>query len=285
MSTWFINATLSNSSDSNFCLWVGRIIAALTSCGMVQTDDTNQINPETVSVPTTINTYAGSAIFRFDDSLQATTPIFFKLDFGTGATVGYPALRLSVGSGSNGTGSLTSTWLYNQQILGTWGSTVAGYPWYASGGSGRVSLSFCTGSPQAKGVFCIERGRDESANPVADDVRVLASITITPYWVGAVNYPSSNYIFGPIFPLASAPSSRNGSFNNNVALYPIRIASPAETSPLVGIAAYFAGNITAGYTITVRGWDGADHVYMPTGSYVNASPTYGGSTVVAVLYE
>lgn len=285
MGTFYDSGTLSNASDAAFRVWVNRVHTALIACGLVRTDDTGQIDTSTCAVPTTINTYAGSSIWRFNDNFQTTTPIFIKIDFGTSSTVGYPAMRVSIGPGSNGSGALTSAWLSNLAVLTTSGSTTSSFPWYASGGDGRMVLVMSIGSPQTQGAICIERGRDESGNVIDDDVRILIGLKTTPYWNGAYIKPSNNYIFGPIYPLASSPSSGNGSFNNDVALYPIRIASPAETTPLVSIVAYFTGNITAGYTVTARGWDGIDHVFMPCGGNIGSTPTYGGSTVIAVLYE
>lgn len=286
MSTWTASATINNASDSTYRAWVNHVHEALTACGLVQTNDTGQINTTTCAVPTTINTYAGSSIWRFNDTLQAATPIFMKLDFGTGSTVGYPAMRVSIGSGSTGECALSSSWLNNRAVLLGTPSTTSSYPWYASGGDGRVALVMASASTYTRGALVIERGRDESGTPIADDVRILTgSLAASPYWTCAFVKPSTNYIFGPIFPLASAPSTANGASGNNVALYPIRVGNPAETTPLVGIVAYFTGNLTAGYTVTARGWDGIDHTFMPVGDNVVASPTYGGSTVIAVLYE
>lgn len=81
---------------------------ALVSIGtLVQTADTGQLNLSTVTRPS-IGTYAGYEIFRFNDALQATVPIFVKVEYGSSATaVTIPALGVTCGSGTDGAGNLT----------------------------------------------------------------------------------------------------------------------------------------------------------------------------------
>lgn len=285
MARWTTSYSISNASDGTFRGWIGRIREALTACGMVQSSDTGQINPATVLVPTTINTWAGSEIWCFNDALQATSPVYFKLDYGTGATAGYPALQISVGQGSSGACALTGK-IVNQSVFCGDSSTTGYYPWYASGDGGRFVLAMGIGSVSTRGLISLERGRDYTGAPVGDDIRLLVAYRTSPYWWATYIRPSDAYSCGPIFPLASAPDTGTGSAGNLTALYPIRFAGPQELTASFQVGAYFNANLTARIPVSAATWDGATHSYMPIGdSVVSYSPTRGGSTVVAILYE
>ncbi|MCB1713466.1 MAG: hypothetical protein KDH96_13660, partial [Candidatus Riesia sp.] len=69
----------SSSTDALFRDWGSKLSAAIQAVGLVKTGDTGQINWSTVTVGTGIRGYE---IFRFNDSLQATTPVFIKIEYG-----------------------------------------------------------------------------------------------------------------------------------------------------------------------------------------------------------
>lgn len=57
----------------------------LIQAGLVQTDDTGQLDVDSVTVLPEDLTYAGYRLYRFNDALQASCPIFIKLDIGCGS--------------------------------------------------------------------------------------------------------------------------------------------------------------------------------------------------------
>jgi len=101
--------TYLQTTDTEFRTWVAAIIAQLTAIGLTQTADTGQINTATVTTPAVINTAQGYAIFRYNDTLHATSPIFFKLEFGSGGAITTPSMWLTVGKGTNGAGTIITT--------------------------------------------------------------------------------------------------------------------------------------------------------------------------------
>lgn len=96
----------SNVSDTAFRTWVLSAETMLAAAGMVRTADTGQIDPGAVTRPAT-NAYAGYSVWRLNDPLQSVAPIFLKLQYGVGNSVANAALFVEIGSGSNGSGSLT----------------------------------------------------------------------------------------------------------------------------------------------------------------------------------
>lgn len=107
MTTSAVANTFAQDTNAHFQAWYNEVITALfTTLGVTQTTDTGQIGA-TAAIPA-INTSAGYVIGRFNDTLQGTAPIFFKLEFGAGAATGDPQMWLTVGTGSNGSGTITN---------------------------------------------------------------------------------------------------------------------------------------------------------------------------------
>jgi hypothetical protein len=104
-----------HDSDANFRIWGAEFNSYLAAVGMVQTADTGQIDWVTVLRPG-VSTDAGYEIWRMNDTLQATAPIFVKFIYGTGSQSGYPRINMQVGTGSNGTGTLTGLLTTSLQI-------------------------------------------------------------------------------------------------------------------------------------------------------------------------
>lgn len=124
------------ANDADFRAWGSGIAAQLAAVGLVKADDTGQIDWLTVTRPVATNTYAGYEIWRFDDALQATKPVFFKLEYGVSAVVDRPALRITVCTATNGAGTPAGQ-------VGMLRTVIAG----ASKTAGVVLPSYCSGSP------------------------------------------------------------------------------------------------------------------------------------------
>ena len=97
---------IENSSDATFRAWGSDIAARLATAGLIQTADTGQINWVTVLRPAA-SAYGGYEVWRFDDTLQGTSPVFMKIEYGSSNNQATPALRITVSSGTNGAGTPT----------------------------------------------------------------------------------------------------------------------------------------------------------------------------------
>lgn len=110
MAVSFSNAlAASNSTDTLFREWVAFIIDGLVAGGWVQTADTGQIDTTTVTRPLAANTMQGYAVFRMDDDLQGTDPVFMRLDFGSGSAANNPGMGVEIGTGTDGLGSISGS--------------------------------------------------------------------------------------------------------------------------------------------------------------------------------
>jgi hypothetical protein len=152
-----------------------EIVAGMASSGMVQTSDTGQLNPASVTVTVaTSQVYAGYLVFRFSDALQATAPVFIKVNVYVAGSnppgsVGVD-YTIEVGTATNGAGSLQTnycafaTWTHYSTPASSGQYDAAVRPWYWAGDGSFltwVAMAESSGtSYTGKGFFCIERTRD-----------------------------------------------------------------------------------------------------------------------------
>lgn len=197
MTTATTNTPVSNASSATFQAWITEMTTQLTAVGLTQTADTGQINPATVALPGTSPTVAGYQIWRFNDTLQATSPIFIKIEYGTGATVASPGIIISTGQGSNGSGTLTGT-LTTRALLtpNTLNSTVTNAPafWIYNATYGVLACAWKFGVNSSNvsasvpvGGFIIERSCDTNGNATGD-----AAIMVTPTGAAAGTSAAGN---------------------------------------------------------------------------------------------
>lgn len=107
MAVYLSTQPVFGTSLAAFQAWAGAIYAGMEAVGLVNTADTGQIDPADVtSVPLTNNTanWYSSKMYRFDDLLQATAPIFVRVRLGTYRTNNYdmPCREFVVGTATNG---------------------------------------------------------------------------------------------------------------------------------------------------------------------------------------
>jgi hypothetical protein len=93
------------TGTERFRLWGAKVREMLEGIGLTRTADTGQINWATVEWPAA-ETDAGYEIYRFNDTLQATRPIYIKIFYGRGEGEKRYRIGLQVGSKSNGTGTI-----------------------------------------------------------------------------------------------------------------------------------------------------------------------------------
>lgn len=201
MTTQSWNTVITHTTDAQFRAWGSELSARLAAIGLVQTADTGQINWATVTRPAT-NTAAGYEIWRFNDTLQGTAPIFLKLEYGTGSAANTPATWLTVGTGSNGSGTITGSATTRIQCStnGVATNTVTNYQSYAcaieglawvcnkfnapTAGRGFTGFAVCrtcdaTGAPTATGFVVYTCPSATGAIPaVAQAVRTAASAVV-----------------------------------------------------------------------------------------------------------
>lgn len=183
MTTQSWNTPITHTNDAQFRAWGSELSARLAAIGLVQTADTGQINWVTVTRPGT-NVAAGYEVWRFNDSLQGSAPIFIKVEYGTSSgNSNSPQVWITVGTGSNGSGTITGSLTSRLSTSGTSSSainTVANYPSFACAVEG---LAWVANKYGGAGVnrgfsfFAVVRTCDSGGTPTGDGFVVYAGST------------------------------------------------------------------------------------------------------------
>jgi len=135
----------------------------VTTGGWVVTSDTGQTLPSALTNPAAANTKQGYRVYRMNDSLQATSPIFVRIDFGSGGAVSVFAIWITIGTGSNGSGTITGVIRAATQFGPNTNSGTA-LNCYGSADAGRVQLGMFANGNGLTFIFSIERSKDSSGN-------------------------------------------------------------------------------------------------------------------------
>lgn len=169
-------STFSHNTDAEFRVWGKHVHDMLTLAGLTQAADTGQINWAT-AVRGAPNAMAGYEIYRFNDALQATAPVFIRLEYRTFGFANRPGIYMYVGTATDGAGTLLG------QSTGTLDITYSTaltptvdmqYPSYVCKMDGYVGAMFGggAGSSYALCFFVVDRFRDDAGAPVNEGVAV-----------------------------------------------------------------------------------------------------------------
>jgi hypothetical protein len=255
----------------------------LTAVGLVQTADTGQIAlPVTTPITPTASTSGsyGYLVFRFPDALQATTPIFVKVDFRTDASGGQPMAQFTVSSTTNGAGVLGSpsmqTPISSQSTLYQTG--LNNYACYIDGTFtcllGANAVAAATTANNSVGAVMVDRARSSSG--VAQAGGYLVEVN-APFYN---QYSLSRSIYGPaspalqswipaLIPSANATSSSDGA---NVNVFRHYMMVPG-VKPSLGALTYFNAEFGAYAPVTVTVL-GSSHTYLPVGRAFSQASIY-----------
>lgn len=278
-----------SSTNAQFQAWGSSIGSTLVSLGWVRTSDTGQINWATVAAPGASNTVQGYEMFAMADSLQATAPVFLKIEYGSASGgAAYPSIWFTVGTGTDGAGNLTGQVSTRTQL--TSGSTsTTSYMSRYSGASNRISFALWQGALNtAYAMFlCVERLKKADGTDDSTGAMIIAHCYSGQYFSQFLPFSGTVPTRCTSWNCVSNPAAASAALGGNVYAYPIRAWAPGETSPVLGVIAYFNGDLTAANPITIQTWEGGSRTYLPMGSNYASSVGYGGGTSVcyAMRYD
>lgn len=173
MSKQVVSAAPIQTTDAEFRAWVTAISNGFQAL-FTKVTQAGEINLATVLKPAGSDTSQGFEVYRFNDSLQATAPIFFKIEYGSSGLAAYPGCWLTVGKGADGSGTITSVLLARQQVFYMYSNGASFYNSYIGNGDGSCLIfSLFPSAPGSigQGSYCVvERSRDGSGNPTAAGV-------------------------------------------------------------------------------------------------------------------
>lgn len=131
-----------------------------------------------VANPVAISTALEWEIWRFDDTLQATAPFYFRIYWRTGSGASTVVLALKVGTGWDGVSDVNGNTYAEQQLITTTGAAGITNQWcVVSGDTNRIAVALWFG-PDATGsvpglLFGIERLHNADGSDNDEGVYVL----------------------------------------------------------------------------------------------------------------
>lgn len=265
------------TTNANFKAWIQGTSNALTATGNPKTADAGQFDPATFTAVGVSGAYPAYEIRRFNDSLQSAAPVFYKMEFGSFASVARPAIRLTVGTTTDGAGTIGGNATTALAVPGNTPSSTLTANSLFSGDSNRVvAAMFGDGQTLGCGIhFAIERTKDSLGNDTTEGalVTMMSSHTsqkisqFLPFIggvpsvdvlgsIGAINgngTDGADVITCPNFPFRGSGLMNPGL---NVEFYMNGSVNPGTIAPIerYGISRnyYFIGNNTS-FTGTLRG--------------------------------
>jgi len=277
---------LVQTTDAEFRAWGSAINAALTAIGLVQTSDTGQINWTTVTRAVGSNTAQGYEIWRMNDTSQSTCPIYLKLEYGSGSAAANPSMWITVGTGSNGSGSITGTTIQaRSQFANTSGADSAPRTMYACAQDGVFWIVLCggAGTPLIGAGFGFSRFCN--ANGVANtDGGYL--------WYYGFNSTSPNHIIwyrpGSVVRTASPtipaiPSGgTSGVYGANVAVYE-SVAWSDRPCRVFGLLGAWRADFSPGATVVITAYGSSRTFIGLNGTRGPGNMDYGSTSNVSFL--
>jgi hypothetical protein len=281
-------------ANAGFRTMGAEVNAKLASVGLVQTADTGQINWATIAPAPTLGMQSvGYEIWRFNDALQATAPIYIKLEYGTYGYSGSAAYNdtvgmwITVGTGTDGAGNITGIKITRRpswQTNNAGGPPAAGdWPSYICHFAGYLGVWLKHGSGSAMG-FAIARLNDAAGAFTADGYAAWAG--------GSSNQPASlgSYFASP--ELLSSPAAGTSVFVPGQRLdavegvqqvWPYFALTPAPI-PLIGACAINQAGLPAMTTFTAAVVGATARTYMSLGTAA-AFATQDNIGGLAMLWE
>jgi hypothetical protein len=280
---------LTTTTDAAFRTWAQAIDSAITGLGLVATADTGQVDLTTAAKPAGSGAYAGYKVYRFADALQATKPVFIKVEYGTSdwaATRG--GLRVTVGSGTNGAGTITGVVNSSTLKVGPGNADPTGGGSHFAGDTGRLLVGLYTADANARGSFIlIDRTRADDGTPNGDGLHILVmaqdanAYNCLPFNGAGAVYASQA---ASLYPPANEANSVRGA---DTILYPLYGPPRISKNPCSSVAVYASADITGGTQITVDPDGSGGKNFLALGGFlpVTNPQGFGNNARPAVRFE
>ena len=274
-----------NSGNTTMFRAYGTAISnAFANAGWIQVDTNSAINWTTVVANGSAGVYSGSEVWRMNDALQNTAPIYVCVNYGTGSGGNRPALAITVGHSSNGSGGLCGA-LSSNVVMQTGVVISSTYPCYFTGSNNYIIFCMWLTSAYAL-VFSIERTHDSNG----DDTAEGALIT----WIMNGSYAQQ---FWNITTGGAPAETSVGAFIQGIAQtgvppkfnwYPVWFSKGTFLNPSKNIIYGSINHFTSGAISTVTHYGAAhNYVALPVwgSSPANRAAATASNFRVSVLWE
>lgn len=300
-----------NSTDANFRAWGANLNSQMAAAGLVQTSDGvgtgAQINWTTVTRPLTGSTMQGYEIWRFDDAFQATSPVYLKLEYGSGSQNTSPAIWITVGTGvfvtqntaflngpQGGTGFVSNRiGGFGINVLTAGSTSNTSIQSFFSGSTNRWCSAMWVRNGGVSSneplVISVERTKNSNGNDTGEGLMcgVLGS-TVWNQWAYDFKTGWKTPIATTIGCLMPGTENTSGVNGANTAVYPLfHDDGVGFFNPGMNMMFAYNADITAGTANTFTVY-GSSHTYMPLGNtavFLSGLVRPGGIAQMMIRYE
>lgn len=293
MSNSTAGLVINHSTDAAFRVWGSAINAALAAVGLTQTSDTGQVNWTTVTRAGT-NADAGYEIWRFNDTSQASRPIFLKVRYGTSSAADRVRFRIDVGEGSNGSGSLTGAIHTDFNMMeannSNTGTADMNICYNATLGYFGMAVTNVVSAGLQNSMLSIDRLRDATGAQTNRGAAVCYSPQQNSvfYYTFASSWSSDGTNHLPLFwpTQAAGAASAGGTFISG--LTPLTgNGTHGVLEKTLGLCGVGFSDFSMGEQFDITRWDGNIHRYLCTGTNGSSNQTSNMATHCrhAILWE
>lgn len=265
-------------TDAEFRAMYSFIANCLEAGGIARTADTGQVNLATMTFPGTNDAAAGYEIRAFSDALQATVPIYLKLEPARWYSANVMGFYITIGTGSDGAGNITGVKWARQLYVINNATIVTGAKNYVSAGTNR--FAFTIGTAIANGMmFSLERTKDLAKAPTGDGL-IMFFAQNSEAFLGGQYIPFTGSTppretVGSCFPPTQQTTGLH--LNGNVAVYPVYSYGVGETiAPSENWSGVFHANFAADVPFTANVL-GSNQVMMYLGNATTQAVQRGSS--------
>jgi hypothetical protein len=288
MATHTFVSIITADNDANFRIWGKAISDALQAVGGIAKlsagDSSGQIDWATVAKPAA-NLPAGYEMYKFADTLQATYPVFIKIEWGSGASGNLVSMWVTVGFAHDGAGALTGLVSTRHRHIGTFNHAVTVTATsHVSAATNRLQymLRVNNSGGAASEPFSLSVERTHAANGSDTNFGVIILFGYgSVLWYNQLVSFATGVISteGPTNLSVLAPSVGHGSAGGTTAIYPCWVTTGPYLCPHGGFVFAFPGNITSGvpFSVTLLG---AAKTFLPRTTAFDSGMTARGVTLV-----
>lgn len=289
MATNISNYVLNPNTVTELRQWGSNSLAGYTAGGQVQTGDTGQANWTTTSGVGSAGDWNRYNIFRFNDTLQATQPIFWRVSFGAINAADRPAIQVIVGVSSDGSGNISgTTTTFTVGSNNTFDSTARNH--YISTGNNRVSVCYNPVTVSGRGAFGFHLERTKNTSGADTNDGIIVS------WFGSDGssdlrncqyYNYTNNIWSAVNTIGVMPPNTgitSGAYSTNVGIYPWHcFRNGTVLNPHRNAVCYFPTDLISLTPVTVYHY-GANKTFLPLGNGASQGLTGGWRSNIALTH-
>ena len=236
------------------------------------------------------NTMAGYEMYRFSDSLQSTKPVFLKIEYGSASQNSSAGIRLSVGTATNGAGTLTAlTWtggIKNGSAHG--GVSSSSYACYKNG-CFTLAWGILGTAGGYSAVFGVDRSRDATGASTGNGLLAFCAMAGSAPAVGHFQFDLAaavTTVTGPGVPCLM-PSGTVSATEPVCNVFNWFILTP-DLFNITGWFSYKTAEITPGAEVDIALCGSTDRHYLCLGLNAVAGASHTGNTsndTMAILWE